>query len=134
MIKYYIIMTCFAVLACGCQKSSAIIGHRGNSSYAPESTMAAVASCWEINADGTEVDVHLTKDKQIVVIHDKETKRTGGENHIIAESNYNDIKHRMQTIRSKLEKAGKQRELHRQGRKRMGFKTFRGRQTGCEPS
>ena len=36
---------------------------------------------------------------------------------------YNDIKHRMQTIRSKLEKAGKQRELHRQGRKRMGFKT-----------
>ena len=37
---------------------------------------------------------------------------------------YNDIKHRMQTIRSKLEKAGKQRELHRQGRKRMGFKTI----------
>ena len=36
---------------------------------------------------------------------------------------YNDIKHRMQTIRSKLEKAGKQRELHRQGRKRLGFKT-----------
>ena len=35
---------------------------------------------------------------------------------------YNDIKHRMQAIRSKLEKAGKQRELHRQGRKRMGFK------------
>ena len=37
---------------------------------------------------------------------------------------YNDIKHRMQTVRSKLEKAGKQRELHRQGRKRMGFKTI----------
>ena len=37
---------------------------------------------------------------------------------------YNDIKHRMQTIRSKLQKAGKQRELHRQGRKRMGFKTI----------
>jgi len=35
---------------------------------------------------------------------------------------HNDIKHRMQTVRSKLEKAGKQRELHRQGRKRMGFK------------
>lgn len=37
---------------------------------------------------------------------------------------YNDIKHRIQTIRSKLEKAGKQRELHRQGRKRQGFKTM----------
>jgi GTP-binding protein HflX len=37
---------------------------------------------------------------------------------------YNDIKHRMQTVKSKLEKAGKQRELHRQGRKRLGFKTI----------
>ena len=37
---------------------------------------------------------------------------------------YNDIKHRMQSVRSKLEKAGKQRELHRQGRKRLGFKTI----------
>lgn len=37
---------------------------------------------------------------------------------------YNDIKHRMQSVRIKLEKAGKQRELHRQGRKRLGFKTI----------
>jgi len=37
---------------------------------------------------------------------------------------YNDIKHRMQSVKSKLEKAGKQRELHRQGRKRIGFKTI----------
>ena len=36
---------------------------------------------------------------------------------------YNDIKHRMNTTRTKLEKSGRQRELHRQGRKRMGFKT-----------
>ena len=37
---------------------------------------------------------------------------------------YNDIKHRMQTVKSKLKKAGKQRELHRQSRKRQGFKTI----------
>jgi GTP-binding protein HflX len=37
---------------------------------------------------------------------------------------YNDIKHRMQTVKKKLMKAGKQRELHRQGRKRMGFTTI----------
>jgi GTP-binding protein HflX len=37
---------------------------------------------------------------------------------------YNDIKHRIQGVRAKLEKAGKQRELHRQGRKRQGFKTM----------
>ena len=37
---------------------------------------------------------------------------------------YNDIKHRMYTVKSKLEKSGKQRELHRQSRKRLGFKTI----------
>ncbi|MCE2508955.1 MAG: GTPase HflX [Nitrosopumilaceae archaeon] len=36
---------------------------------------------------------------------------------------YNDIKHRMHSVRSKLAKAGRQRMLHRQGRKRFGLKT-----------
>lgn len=36
---------------------------------------------------------------------------------------YNDIKNRAQTVKTKLKKAGKQRELHRQSRKRLGFKT-----------
>ena len=35
---------------------------------------------------------------------------------------YNDIKHRIQTIRTKLKKTERQRELHRQGRRRVGFK------------
>jgi len=37
---------------------------------------------------------------------------------------YNDIKHRMVSIKSKLQKASKQRELHRRSRKRIGFKTI----------
>lgn len=37
---------------------------------------------------------------------------------------FNDIKNRMTAIKSKLEKAGKQRALHRQGRDRIGFKTI----------
>lgn len=37
---------------------------------------------------------------------------------------YNDIKNRMNGIKSKLVKAGKQRALHRQGRDRIGFKTI----------
>ena len=36
---------------------------------------------------------------------------------------YNDIKYRMMNVKSKLQKAGKQRELHRQSRKRIGFNT-----------
>ena len=37
---------------------------------------------------------------------------------------YNDIKNRMVSVRAKLQKAGKQRELHRQSRKRIGFDTI----------
>ena len=37
---------------------------------------------------------------------------------------YNDIKHRINMTRAKLKKSGKQRELHRQARKRMGFRTI----------
>ncbi len=37
---------------------------------------------------------------------------------------YNDIKHRITSVKSKLKKAGKQRALHRQSRKRLGFKTI----------
>lgn len=36
---------------------------------------------------------------------------------------YNDIQHRMNSVRHKLEKAGRQRDLHRQGRRRAGLKT-----------
>lgn len=36
---------------------------------------------------------------------------------------YNDIRHRMQSVRARLKKAGRQRELHRRGRRRAGFKT-----------
>jgi len=37
---------------------------------------------------------------------------------------YNDIKHRMNVTRAKLEKAGRQRELHRNARRRAGFETI----------
>ena len=37
---------------------------------------------------------------------------------------YNDIQNRVNNIRQKLKKSGKQRALHRQGRERLGFKTI----------
>ena len=55
-----------------------IIAHRGASHDAPENTLASVQLGWERNADAVEVDVYLTKDKKIVVIHDENTKRTTG--------------------------------------------------------
>jgi glycerophosphoryl diester phosphodiesterase len=53
-----------------------IIAHRGESHDAPENTLAAICLAWERDADAVEIDVHLTKDGSIVVIHDDNTLRT----------------------------------------------------------
>ena len=55
-----------------------IIGHRGASHTAPENTLASVKRAWQLGADAVEVDVHLTADQRVVVIHDSNTKRTTG--------------------------------------------------------
>ncbi|MEX2187179.1 MAG: glycerophosphodiester phosphodiesterase [Pirellulales bacterium] len=55
-----------------------IVAHRGASHGAPENTIAAIRLAWEQKADAVEFDVYLTKDGQIVVIHDADTKRTAG--------------------------------------------------------
>jgi glycerophosphoryl diester phosphodiesterase len=55
-----------------------IIGHRGASFDAPENTLAAFRLAWEHGADGCELDVHATKDGQIVAIHDADLRRTAG--------------------------------------------------------
>ncbi len=53
-----------------------IIAHRGASGYAPENTMAAFEKALEMGAEGIELDVHLTADGEIVVIHDHTIDRT----------------------------------------------------------
>lgn len=57
-----------------------IIAHRGESFDAPENTMAAIQLAWERNAEAVEIDIQLSKDKQIVVFHDLYTKRIGNRN------------------------------------------------------
>ncbi len=66
--------------------STMIIAHRGASQDAPENTLASVKLAWEQGADAAEVDVHLSKDNRIMVIHDADTKRTTGVRMVIRES------------------------------------------------
>lgn len=64
-----------------------IVAHRGASFEAPENTVAAVKLAWEQKADAAEFDIYLTKDRKIVLMHDRDTKRTaGGVNRVIAAS------------------------------------------------
>jgi glycerophosphoryl diester phosphodiesterase len=53
-----------------------IIGHRGFSAAAPENTQASFKKAMEVGVDMIELDVHLSKDGQVVVIHDGTLNRT----------------------------------------------------------
>lgn len=55
---------------------SLVFAHRGFSAAYPENTMLAFQKAIEAGADGIELDVHLTKDDKIVVIHDETIDRT----------------------------------------------------------
>ena len=53
-----------------------VVAHRGASSLAPENTMEAFRLGVESGADAIELDVHLTADGQLAVIHDETLERT----------------------------------------------------------
>jgi glycerophosphoryl diester phosphodiesterase len=52
------------------------IAHRGARSLAPENTMAAFEKAWEVGAHGIEVDIRITLDGVLVVMHDRTLART----------------------------------------------------------
>jgi glycerophosphoryl diester phosphodiesterase len=63
-----------------------ITAHRGASYDAPENTLAAFRLAWDLGADAVEGDFYLTKDKQIVCIHDADTKRTSSQKLVVQDS------------------------------------------------
>ena len=52
------------------------IGHRGAKGYAPENTLLSFQKAIDLGAEGIELDVHLSADGEIVVIHDETIDRT----------------------------------------------------------
>lgn len=70
-------LTCVLLFG-GCANSTEIIAHRGASHIAPENTRAAELLAWEKSADSVEIDVHISADGRVMVIHDSDTKRTTG--------------------------------------------------------
>ena len=52
------------------------IAHRGASALAPENTMAAFEKAVELGADAIELDLHISRDGELVVIHDDTLDRT----------------------------------------------------------
>jgi glycerophosphoryl diester phosphodiesterase len=82
----------FAAATARTESTMQIIAHRGASGLAPENTLAAVRLAWELGADGVEVDLHLSRDGEAVVIHDKDTVRTGNQKRVVAESTWEELR------------------------------------------
>jgi len=53
-----------------------VVGHRGAAGVEPENTLKGFRYALELGVDYTECDVHLTKDNQLIVMHDETVDRT----------------------------------------------------------
>lgn len=53
-----------------------IMGHRGAKAYEPENTLRSIRRALEMGVQAIEIDVHLSRDGQLVVIHDATVDRT----------------------------------------------------------
>jgi len=53
-----------------------VIAHRGDSAHRPENTLASFAGALEVGASMVELDVQLTRDGHVVVLHDPSVDRT----------------------------------------------------------
>ena len=69
-----------------------VMAHRGFSGAAPENTLAAFQKGIEIGSDLIELDVHLSHDGEIVVIHDETLERTTNGKGLVAEHTLSDLK------------------------------------------
>ena len=84
------------IVGCGSSENNTFLengvtAHRGNSGDFPENTMPAFKSAIEIGADWIELDVLLTKDNKLVVIHDTNTARVANQNLQVSEVTYKEL-------------------------------------------
>ena len=68
------------------------LAHRGASALAPENTLEAFRMAVEAGAGGLELDVHLSRDGRVVVIHDATVERTTGGTGAVAEMTLDELR------------------------------------------
>eukprot|EP01029_Cantina_marsupialis_P010413 TRINITY_DN237633_c0_g1_i1.p1 TRINITY_DN237633_c0_g1~~TRINITY_DN237633_c0_g1_i1.p1 ORF type:complete len:256 (-),score=25.26 TRINITY_DN237633_c0_g1_i1:262-1029(-) len=69
-----------------------IVAHRGESFDAPENSLSAVNMAWERGARIVEIDIHLTADNEIAVIHDNHTGRVGDRKLFVKKTSLQELK------------------------------------------
>jgi glycerophosphoryl diester phosphodiesterase len=69
-----------------------IVGHRGAMGLAPENTLASIQKAIDFLVDEIEIDVRLTNDDVVVLMHDKTMKRLTGHDLKVSEHSYAELK------------------------------------------
>ena len=69
-----------------------ITGHRGAANLVAENTLLSMQTAIDLGVDQIETDVHLTKDQQLVIMHDQTVDRTTNGTGRVAESTLAQIK------------------------------------------
>jgi glycerophosphoryl diester phosphodiesterase len=73
-------------------RAAEIVAHRGASADAPENTLASFKLGYAQGADADELDIHLSRDGNIVVLHDVDTKRTAGVDRKVVDQTFEELR------------------------------------------
>jgi glycerophosphoryl diester phosphodiesterase len=73
-------------------KKPMVVAHRGFSGKAPENTMAAFSLALKAGVSMIELDVQLSKDNKVVVIHDPTVRRTTNGDGKVSDMTLNELK------------------------------------------
>ncbi|MBO3062701.1 glycerophosphodiester phosphodiesterase family protein [Mammaliicoccus fleurettii] len=91
-------IACFTILS-GCNNHESVldkdylnIAHRGASGSTPEHTSVAYDKAIKQNADYTELDLQMTKDKKLIAMHDNKLDRTTNGTGLVKNKSYEEIK------------------------------------------
>jgi len=68
------------------------IGHRGAKGYEPENTLLSFQKALDLGVDGIELDVHRSRDGEIIVIHDEKINRTTNGEGLVADFSLTELK------------------------------------------
>lgn len=91
MLAVALVATAFLAVQLDLKEDAAITAHRGAKAVAPENTMAAFRAAIEAGANYIELDVQHSRDRRIVVVHDGDLMRMGGDPRKVSELDVADL-------------------------------------------
>jgi glycerophosphoryl diester phosphodiesterase len=69
-----------------------IMGHRGAKAYEPENTLRSIRRALDMDVQAVEIDVHVSRDGRLVVIHDATVDRTTDGKGRVADLNWKELR------------------------------------------